>query len=187
MQQECCSILNRILIESTFTAIEIVQFSSVLHAYCSPRTVRNCTLTLHVVMNQVKLCPSNEHPHLGYTSLSLVTVENGSCVRAHIVYYYRTIQKIHRRDRCHALTHNCAETHLDGEAGALCLSVGHHFSLWLFGSMDVTWQTYYVHDTYILEECRALGGEAEWSACACRRTCMEQLHSHDCTVTGQWA
>ena len=35
-------------------------------------------------------------------------------------------------------------------------------------------------NNYLLEECRTLGGEPEWSACACRRTCMEQLHSHDC-------
>ena len=62
-----------------------MQFFPKLHGYCSPRAVRNCTVTKRprrALTNQVKLRPSNERPRHGYASFSLATVENGCTVWA---------------------------------------------------------------------------------------------------------
>ena len=74
----------------TFTPIEKRAIFSKLHAFCSLRDVRNCTLSKRLrraLPNQVKLHPSNERPRLSYASFTLATVENGCCVRACVVYY----------------------------------------------------------------------------------------------------
>ena len=67
----------------TFTPIEKRAIFPKLHGYCSPRAVRNCTVTKRprrALTNQVKLHPSNERLRHGYASFSLATVENGCTV-----------------------------------------------------------------------------------------------------------
>jgi len=74
----------------TFTPIE--KRACKLHAVCSLRDIRNCMRYKQLqraLPNQVKLHPIAERPHLGYTSFTLATVENGccACVSARVVYY----------------------------------------------------------------------------------------------------
>ena len=72
-----------------------MQFFSKLHGYCSPRAVRNCTVTKRprrALTNQVKLRPNNERPRHGYASFSLATVENG-CVSARVVLSVPELKK----------------------------------------------------------------------------------------------
>ena len=84
--------INHILIELPYiySYRKVCNLFSKLHAFCSLRDVRNCTLSKRLrcaLPNQVKLHPNNERLRLGYASFTLATVENGCCVCTRVVYY----------------------------------------------------------------------------------------------------
>ena len=69
----------------TFTPIEKRAIFSKLHAFCSLRDVRNCTLSKRprrALPNQVKLHPSNERPRLGYASQQQLKMAAQLCERS---------------------------------------------------------------------------------------------------------